>query len=125
MNVALWICQILLAVAFLTSGTMKATQSKQRMLATGQTGVRDYALGFIRFIAFCELLGAVGLILPIALNVLPILTPIAAVGHGIIMLGAARAHTRLHEARNVAINLGLLALSVFVAFGRFADTLAA
>jgi len=118
MNLAMWICQGLLAIVFLLSALHKGTQSKERMLATGQTGVRDYPLGFIRFIALAELLGAVGLILPRALAKAPVLTPLAAIGLGIIMIGAARAHARLDEPRNVAANLILLGICLFVAVGR-------
>jgi uncharacterized membrane protein YphA (DoxX/SURF4 family) len=118
MNTALWICQGTLAAVFVFSGLRKATQSKERMLATGQTGVRAYRLGFIRFIAVAELLGAVGLLVPWAVRRLPLLTPLAALGLAIIMVGAARAHWRLHEPRNVATNVVLLALSLFVAAGR-------
>lgn len=120
MNIMLWICQALLALVFAGSGILKSTQSKERLLATGQTGVRDYPIGFIRFIATCELLGAVGLIVPWSSQLLPVLTPIAAIGLSAIMIGAARAHTKLHEPRNVATNITLLALCVFVAIGRFA-----
>src|SRR5512147_109507 len=122
MNTAMWVCQALLAAVFLSSGFAKGTQSKERMLQTGQTGVRDYPLGFIRFIAASELLGAVGLILPRATGILPMLTPLAALGLGVIMVGAARAHARLHEPRNVANNLVLLALCLFVAIGRLASS---
>jgi uncharacterized membrane protein YphA (DoxX/SURF4 family) len=118
MNIVLWICQGLLAIVFSTSGLLKATQSKPRMLATGQTGVRDYPLGFIRFIATAELLGAIGLIVPGLIHLWPGLTPLAAFGLGIIMIGAARAHWRLHEPRNVATNVVLLCLAWFVAIGR-------
>jgi uncharacterized membrane protein YphA (DoxX/SURF4 family) len=118
MNILLWICQGLLAIVFSTSGFLKATQSKPRMLATGQTGVRDYPLGFIRFIATAELLGAAGLIVPGAFHLWPRLTASAALGLSIIMVGAARAHWRLHEPRNVATNVTLLCLSGFVAVGR-------
>jgi hypothetical protein len=120
MNSLLWICQSILAAVFVGSGALKATQSKARMLETGQTGVRDYPLAFIRFIAICELLGAIGLIAPRAAGIAPALTPIAAIGLGVIMIGAARAHARLHEPRNVAVNLVFLALCVLVAIGRFA-----
>jgi uncharacterized membrane protein YphA (DoxX/SURF4 family) len=119
MNTLLWTLQVLLAIVYLISGGQKSTQSKERMIATGQTGVRDYSLPFIRFIATCELLGAVGLILPRALGVAPLLTPIAAIGLAILMVGAARAHTRLHEPRNVAINLVLIVALAFVAIGRW------
>jgi hypothetical protein len=119
MNTAMWICQGLLAATFVGSGILKGTSSKERMLASGQTGVRDYPIGFIRFIAGCELLGAVGLIVPWATGIAPRLTALAAIGLGVIMLGAARAHARLHEPRNVAANLVILALCGAVAIGRW------
>ena len=118
MNTVLWICQGILAAVFLLSGLQKGFQTKERMLATGQTGVRAYSLPFIRFIATMELLGAVGLIVPWATRIAPFLTPLAAAGLSIIMLGAARAHTRLHEPKNVATNIALLALCVLVVIGR-------
>src|SRR4051794_15578662 len=99
MNALLWTLQALVAAVFVSSGTIKGTQSKPRLLASGQTGVRDYSIGFIRFIAGCEVLGAIGLIAPRATGILPVLTPLAAIGLGIIMIGAARAHARLHEPR--------------------------
>jgi hypothetical protein len=118
MNTLLWICQVLLAIVYAGSGALKGTQSKARLLASGQTGVREYPIGFIRFIAACEVVGAVGLIVPRASGIAPALTPIAAIGLAVIMLGAARAHARLHEPRNVAANFLLIALCVFVAAGR-------
>jgi uncharacterized membrane protein YphA (DoxX/SURF4 family) len=120
MSIPLWICQGLLAAVFFYSGMQKSTQSKERMLATGQTGVRAYGLPFIRFIAACELAGAVGLIVPRATSIWPVLTPLAAACLGVIMIGAARAHARLHEPKNVAANVALLALCLFVAIGRLA-----
>ena len=118
MNTALWICQGILATVFAFSGLQKVLQTKERMIASGQTGVREFALPFIRFIAVMELLGAAGLILPWATHVASALTPLAAAGLGIIMLGAARAHARLHEPRNVATNFVLLALCVIAVIGR-------
>lgn len=120
MNLALWICQGILATVFASSGLLKGRQTKEKMLASGQTGVRDYSLGFIRFIALMELLGAVGLILPWATRIAPVLTPVAAAGLAIIMVGAARAHARLHEPKNVATNVVLFTLCVAVVIGRLA-----
>ena len=80
MNIALWTAQIILAVTFLASGIAKSTMSKERMISTGQTGVAPFPLPFIRVVAACELLAVLGLILPQALGVAPILTPLAATG---------------------------------------------
>jgi hypothetical protein len=118
MNAALWAGQIVLAVVFTFSGALKLVMSKERMLATGQTGVRDYSLPAIRMIAACELAGAAGLILPELIGRAFVLTPLAAIGLALVMIGAAVAHTRLSEPRNVAVNAVLFAICVFVAVGR-------
>lgn len=119
MNTSLWIAQAVLALIFLGSAIAKSTMSRQRMAATGQTGAASQPLGLVRFIAVCELLGAVGLILPVALNIKPFLTSLAAVGLAIIMIGAARIHIRLRETRPVMVNIVLFAMCVFVAWGRW------
>jgi hypothetical protein len=118
MNKLLWVAQCLVAMVFFLSGMFKATMSKARMAATGQTGVARYPLPFIRFIAVCEILGAIGIILPIDLQIAPSLTPMAAIGLAIIMIGAAATHWKLKELRNVATNMILLLLCLFVAWGR-------
>jgi uncharacterized membrane protein YphA (DoxX/SURF4 family) len=119
MNVALWIAQGLLAAIFLLSGSLKSTQSKERLIATGQTGVAPFPLPVIRAVAVLELLAAAGLILPRLTGIAPVFTPLAAVGLAVVMLGAAWAHTSLGEYRTVGVNLVLLALCLFVAIGRF------
>jgi uncharacterized membrane protein YphA (DoxX/SURF4 family) len=118
MNLYLWIGQTLLGLIFLGSGIAKSTMSRERMAATGQSGVAGQPLGFIRFIAGCEILGSLAMVLPIAFGIAPFLTPIAAIGLAIIMLGAARIHTKLREPKAVAVNILLLALCIFIAYGR-------
>jgi uncharacterized membrane protein YphA (DoxX/SURF4 family) len=118
MNLYLWIAQSLLGLVFLGSGIAKSTMSRGRMAATGQSGVASQPLGFIRFIACCEILGALAMVLPVALGMAPFLTPIAALGLAIIMVGAARIHAKLREPKAVAVNIVLLALCAFVAYGR-------
>lgn len=119
MNLALQVAQCLLAVVFLGSGTAKSIQSKDRMIATGQTGVAPFPLPVIRVVAACEIAGAVGVLLPWALDVAPVLTPIAAVGLAVVMVGAAASHASLKEYKQVlGVNLVLFLLCVFVAVGR-------
>jgi uncharacterized membrane protein YphA (DoxX/SURF4 family) len=120
MNVVLWIGQGVLAAIFAVSGTLKSTQSKERMLASGQTGVREFPLPAIRLVAAAELLAVVGLIVPQASGVAPVLTPLAALGLAVVMVGAAVAHTRLQEAPTAAVNVAILLLCVAVAAGRLA-----
>ena len=118
MNTILWILQILLAALFFFSGSMKSTQSEQWLVTHNQTGVAGLSGTVIKFIGICEILGAIGLILPWWLNILPILTPIAAIGFCIIMVLAAPRHYRLREPKNVAINIIVFLLCAFVAYGR-------
>jgi uncharacterized membrane protein YphA (DoxX/SURF4 family) len=130
MNTVIWVLQALLAVVFVTSGALKSTQSKAKMIQTGQTGVVFYPLGFLRVIAFCELLGAVGLIVPWLTGIAPVLTPVAAFCLGAIMLGAAPSHGRLayqhperrrRELLNVATDAAILSTLIVVAVARLRD----
>lgn len=118
MNTFLWLVQCLLALIFVASGAAKSVMSKERMAAAGQTGVAPYSLPFIRFIAVCEIAGAFGLTLPLALGVCRQLASLAACGLGVIMIGAAVTHWRLKEPRNVGINFLLFILCLFVAWRR-------
>jgi uncharacterized membrane protein YphA (DoxX/SURF4 family) len=119
MNFYIWIAQIILALIFFGSGLAKLTMSKEKMTATGQTGAASQPLSLVRFVAFCEVLGAVGVIAPTALGIDRFLTPLAALGFAIIMIGAARIHSRLKEPKAVVVNIVLLGLSIFVACGRW------
>jgi len=121
MNSILWASQILLALVFLYSGINKSILSEQQLIARGQTGVVGYSTAAIRFIGIAEILGSIGIIAPWWTGILPWLTPVAACCFAGIMLLAAPIHYRLKEPRNVATNVTLLALSLFVAFGRFFD----
>jgi uncharacterized membrane protein YphA (DoxX/SURF4 family) len=120
MNTALWIAQVLLAVAMLGAGAMKVIQSKDKLLASGTMNwTEDFTESQIKGIGLLEILAAIGLILPGLLDVAPILTPIAAVGVALTMIGAAATHVRRGEHANVAVPVILLALAVFIAIGRF------
>lgn len=82
-NAALWVVQGLLAAVFLMAGGMKLLMPPEAM-----AGPIPLPTMFIRFIGVCEVLGAIGLILPWLLKIRPILTPVAASGLVIIMTGA-------------------------------------
>ncbi|GIH19518.1 DoxX family protein [Rugosimonospora africana] len=120
MNVALWIMQVIVAMVFLFSAVTKGTWSKEKLVAKGQTGVGPVPLAAVRFVALAELLGVLGLLLPWAMDVAPVLTPLAAIGLAIIMVGAALIHLRLGEPRTVLGNAAILILCVVVASGRLA-----
>lgn len=118
MNGLLWAAQALLALLFLGSGIAKSLMSRERMKATGQTGAAAMPLGFVRFIAVCEILGAIGLVAPRALGIHPELTPLAAIGFAVLMAGAAVVHYRIHELKPIVVNAILFCLCIFVACGR-------
>jgi uncharacterized membrane protein YphA (DoxX/SURF4 family) len=119
MNVALWIVQVLLAVAFTASGAMKILRPKPKLVEMGMGWAQSYPDAGVKAIGVAEVLGAIGLILPWATDIAPVLTPLAAVGLAIIMVGAAITHARLKEYQLLPVNVVLFALSVFVAVGRF------
>lgn len=109
MNALSWTLQALLAATFLYSGSLKSWMSKERMIATGQTGVAAYPLPVLRIVAAAELAGAAGLVLPWLLDIDRFLTPLAAACLVPIMVGAAVAHAGLGELKQVfLVNTPLL-----------------
>jgi hypothetical protein len=116
MNITLWIIQSLLAALFLFAGGSKFVLPDE-VLTSGPVVL---PVLFIRFIGVCEVLGAFGLILPSLLRIRPSLTPLAASGLIIIMIGAVT--TTLMGGREW-ISTAILpfvvgVLLVFVAYGR-------
>ena len=119
MNIALWIAASLLALAFLATGLLKIIRSKEQLAAAGMGWTESFSPATIKAIGVAEVLGAIGLILPAVLDVAPFLVPIAAVGLALVMVGAATTHLRRKETPMVVLNVVLLALALFVAWGRF------
>jgi len=117
MNIALWIIAGALAGAFVLAGSTKLSQSKEK-LASSQPWTEDFGPGTIKVIGLLEVLAAVGLILPAALDIVPVLVPLAALGLVLLMGGAIITHLRRHEASVIVVNVILLVLAVVVAWGR-------
>ena len=120
MDLTLWIFQAVLAVVFAGSGVAKTTMSRERLLTTGQTGIALFPMPVVRVTAAAELLAAAGLLLPWATGIARVLTPAAALGLCVVMVGAASSHARLREPRNVAANALLFGMALTVAIGRLA-----
>jgi hypothetical protein len=118
-NTVLWIVAGLLAAVFLAGGVTKLTRSREQLAGSGFGFVEDLGDGMVRTIGALELLAAVGLTVPAALDVVPVLVPVTAVGVVLLMVGAVITHLRRREAQVVAVPLLLLALAVIVAWGRF------
>jgi DoxX-like family len=119
MNLALWIAAGVLAAVFAGASIMKLAVSKEKMAAAGLDWVADVNPNAIRLLGLAELLGAIGLILPAVTHIAPVLVPLAAVGLALVLVGAIVIHARRKEIPNIALNLVLLALAVFVAWARF------
>ena len=119
MNIVLWIAAGVLAAAFLASGLMKLSQPKKKLADSGMAWTEDFSDGAVKGIGALEVLGALGLILPAALDIVPVLVPIAATALALVMLGAAVTHGRRKENQMIVVNVVLFALAAFVAWGRF------
>jgi uncharacterized membrane protein YphA (DoxX/SURF4 family) len=98
MNALLWTLQGSLAAIFTASGLAKISQPKDRLIASGQTGVTPFPVPVIRVTVFCELLGAIGILVPMLVRVAEFLT--------------------LREPRNVAATVAIFIAAVTVAVGR-------
>jgi uncharacterized membrane protein len=117
-NIVLWILQGLLAAAFLFAGSSKALRPKES-LAQQMAWVEDFSPNTVKAIGTAEILGALGLVLPAWTGIAPILTPLAAVGLMIVMIGAAVTHVRRKENQMVVANAVLFVLLAVIAWGRF------
>ena len=115
MNVVLWIVQGLLAALFLFAGGAKFVMPPEVLTA----GPPALPLLFIRFIGVCEMLGAIGLILPGLLRIRTGLTPLAAAGLVIVMLGATAYNLAAGDVATALITLVIGLLCAFVAYGRW------
>jgi uncharacterized membrane protein len=120
MDRALWIVAGLLAVAYLAGGVAKLIVPKEKLAAfPGGGWVEDFSAGAVKAIGALEVLGAVGLVLPAALGIAPVLVPLAAVGLALLMVGAVITRFRRHETKAMVADLVYFALAAFVAWGRF------
>jgi uncharacterized membrane protein YphA (DoxX/SURF4 family) len=115
MNIALWIVQALLAALFLFAGSMKFIMPIEEMTKQ-MPGMPGW---FLRFIGVAEILGGLGLILPGLLRIKPGLTPLAAAGLVVIMIGATVIGFMIGPASGALLPLIVAVLAAFVAYGRW------
>lgn len=118
MNIALWIIQILLALLFLFAGGTKLVLPLDVLASMGPPDQVQLPGLLIRFIGVCEVLGALGLVLPGLLGIKPWLTPLAAVGLAIIMAGAMVISIIGVGVAGAVVPLLVTLLLIFVAYGR-------
>jgi hypothetical protein len=115
MTYVLWTVQVLLALLFLFAGGAKLVLPAEALLK----GPVALPVLFLRFIGVCEVLGAIGLILPGLLRIRPRLTPLAAGGLAIIMIGATVVNLMGEGSAVALITLVVGLLAAFVAYGRW------
>jgi uncharacterized membrane protein YphA (DoxX/SURF4 family) len=116
MKKTLWTIQILLALMFLFAGVSKFVMPVDQMIQGMPAPIAS--AGFIHFIGVCEVLGGLGLVLPGLLKIKPGLTPLAASGLVIIMIGATLISIP-QGVVEVLIPLVTGILAAFVAYGRW------
>ena len=118
MNILLWILQGLLALLFLFAGVSKFVIPYQKMIEMGPPNQIVFPAWFIYFIGVCEILGGLGLILPGIFKIRRRLTPLAALGLLIIMIGATIVTIIPMGFVGAIGNIVIALLVAFVAYGR-------
>src|SRR5215467_7158376 len=120
MNIALWIIQALLAALFLFAGGMKLVMLLEEMMKQMPIALPGW---FVLFTGIVEVLGAIGLILPWLLGIRSGLTPLAAAGLVIVMIGATVYTFAAGEIASALMPLVVGLLCTFVAYGRLTPQL--
>ncbi len=118
MNIALWVVQGLVALAFLFAGFMK-TFMPLETVKKNMAFANVVPAALVRFIGVAELLGAIGLIVPAVTGIQSWLTVVAAGGLVLVMLLAAIYHASRREYSHIGANVVLLLLAAFVLVGRW------
>lgn len=118
MKILLWILQVGLALFFGNAGFAKISQPVGELAET-MTWIELFPTAFVPVLGALELLAAIGLILPAVFGIAEFLTPLAAAGLVVIMLGAAVTHATLGEWPGVGLTVVIAAIAGFTAWGRF------
>ena len=120
MLIAVWIVTALLALANLAAGSMKVLRPIEA-LHEPMPYTKDVPAALTRIVGIAEILGAIGIVVPVLTGIAPVLTPVAAVGLALIQLIAFVFHlVRKEISPQLLINVVLFAAAAFVAIARFA-----
>ena len=119
MTYVLWIIQVLLALLFLFAGGTKLVIPPDVLASMGSPNQIPLPGWFVRFIGVAEVLGALGLLLPGLLRIKPWLTPLAAAGLVVIMIGATALNVAADGVAAGVVPLLAGLLAAFVAYGRW------
>ena len=113
----LWVFSIVLALVFLIVGLVRVF--KYELAKDRFPWVNDVPRALVTVIGIAEILGALGLVLPVATGIYPWLTPVAAAGLALLMLMAGTFHGQRREYQEASVNALLLIMTVLIAFGRW------
>lgn len=111
MLIAFWILNGLLALVFLGAGLSKIFRPKEALYESGMKYTEDFSAAQVKLIGAVEVLGALGLVLPVLLTIAPVLAPIAAIGLAVVMIAATVVHVRRKEAPVPTLVLTVLAIA--------------
>lgn len=117
LHIGLWVVQVLLALLFLMAGGTKL-MAPMAQLQEGMPWVRGAMGSAVRFIGVAEVLGSIGLIVPMATGIKPRLTALAAAGLAVVMLLGTMVHGERGELEMLPVTVVLGGLAFFVAWGR-------
>jgi len=119
MNTTLWIAQILLGPTMFFLGLMKTFLPPDKLSKFG--GGTRHSIQLVRFIGFSEILIGAGLILPWLTGILPMLTSVAGISLGGVIMFTIIEHVHYKEVKKVLVNVTIMGLAAFVAVGRFVN----
>jgi len=114
----IWVFSIVLALIFLITGVSRALRYQQTRKFFAW--VNDVPRPLVQVIGFVEILGALGLILPVATGIYPWLTLVAAGALALLLILAILFHAQRHEGSEIGAPVLLLLMIAFVAYGRWA-----
>ena len=117
-TIGLWVAQILLAAFFGFAAYMKLLMSPEALAGMGLVWAQEYPMWFVRSIGFAELAGTLGIVLPALTRIQPGLTPLAALGFSTIQVLAIGFHLSRGEGALTPFNFVVLAVALFVLWGR-------
>jgi hypothetical protein len=117
LRISLWVAQVLLFFAFASAGLVKLLMPIPQLVAM-MPWAGEYSPTFVHAIALVDLAGGIGILLPALTRIMPGLTVLAALGCTVLQVFAMVFHLSRGEAPLVPLNIVLLALAVFVLWGR-------
>lgn len=118
MNTFLWTLQAYLAFLFLYSGVSKTLFSESKIVSMGMTGMEAMPMIITRFVGITEVLGGIGIILPLIINVYPFFVLLSALSFAVIMVPAAFIHYKRKEYKTILFNISTLIICIIVLWGR-------